>query len=116
MNTSEIVNIALAALTIVIGFVSLYFKANTKLYAKVTGFITAAEGLYTDANSGGQKFQWVIGQLYALIPAPVRPFIPQSILATLVQKFFNQMAAYATKQLDKAAAKVTSDTTGVATK
>ncbi len=109
MNTSEIINIALAALSIIIGFVSLYFKANTKLYAKVTGLITAAEGLYQDANSGGQKFEWVIGQLYALIPAPVRPFIPKSILAALVQNIFNQVAAYATKQLDKATAKVTAD-------
>lgn len=108
MNTSEIINIVLVVLTIVVGFVSLYFKANTKLYAKVTGFITAAEGLYQDANSGGQKFEWVIGQLYALIPAPVRPFIPKSILAAIVQNIFNQVAAYATKQLDRATVKITS--------
>lgn len=104
MSISDIINIELAALTVIVGFVSLYFKANAKLYSKVAGFITAAENEYKDANSGGQKFQWVVGQLYTLIPAAVRPFIPESILAALVQNIFNQVAAYAAKQLDKVAA------------
>ena len=118
MSVSDIINIVLAALTIVVGFLSLYFKGNTKLYSRVASYIALAEATYTDANSGGLKMQFVVGKLYALIPAVIRPFIPQSVIQTIVQTVFDQIAAYATKQLDKAVDKIptaaTSDTAAAA--
>lgn len=101
MSTQTIIYIIEAAAYIIIGFVATYFSANATLRGKVVGFIDAAEALYTDTKSGGQKFQYVIGQLYALLPAFLRPFIPQALLAAFVQGIFNQVDAYAKKQLDK---------------
>lgn len=106
MSIQTIIYIVEAVAYIVLGFVATYFSANATLRGKVVGFIDAAEALYTDAKSGGQKFQYVIGQLYALLPAFLRPFLPQALLAAFVQGIFNQVDAYAKKQLDKAVNKV----------
>lgn len=110
MTVSDIINIVLAVLTVIVGFLATYFKGNSKLYSRVASYIALAEATYTDASSGGLKMQYVIGRLYALIPAVIRPFIPESVIQTIVQTVFDQVAAYATKQLDKAATKVTEDT------
>lgn len=112
MNVSEIVNIVLVALTLVVGFAATYFKANGKLNGKVAAYISEAEATYTDAKSGGVKMQYVVGKLYALLPAAIRPFIPQTILMTLAQTVFNKIADYATQQLDKAMDKVVPAYTG----
>jgi hypothetical protein len=106
MNISEIINIVFIILTIIAGFLATYFKTNVKLNSTVTKFISDAENMYKDTISGGQKFSIVVGKLYNMIPAFIRPFIPQSILAALVQNIFNQVDAYAQQQLNKVIDKI----------
>ena len=106
MSVSEIINIALAALALVVGFLVTYYKGNNKLVKAVAGYIAEAETTYTSAKSGGVKMQYVVGKLYALLPAVVRPFIPESVVQTIAQAIFDQVSAYAKLQLDKAVDKV----------
>lgn len=114
MSVSDIINIVLIVLTVVSGFLSLYFKGNSTLYAKAADYIALAESTYTDAKSGGLKMQYVVSRLYALIPAAVRPFIPQALVQTIAQTVFDQVAAYAAKQLDKAVSKALPGTAAAA--
>lgn len=102
MNISEIVNIVLVVLSIIIGFAATYFKGNAKINGRVAAYIAEAEATYTDAKSGGVKMQYVVGKLYALLPAAIRPFIPQAILVALAQNIFDKIAEYAAAQLNKA--------------
>lgn len=106
MSTSDIINIVLAVLTVIVGGVGLYFKSNARLNSTVSGLIAAAESETSGLVNGGQQFQWVVGQLYRLIPTPIRPFIPEAVIATLVQNAFNQIKMYAKAKADQATAKL----------
>lgn len=75
---AEIINIALAALAVIVGFIATYYKGNGKLVKVVASYIADAEATYTSALSGGAKMQYDVGKLYALLPAVVRPFISQT--------------------------------------
>lgn len=106
MGASIALNIIFAILLIVLGFFSVYYKGSAKLQAFAAKYIKEAEETYKDTISGGQKFQIVMGKLYALIPAAFRPFIPESFLSAIVQNIFDQIDAYAKSQLDKAVGKL----------
>ncbi len=110
MNLGDIGTIVFAIVSVAIGFIATYFKTHAKLSEKVTSFISEAEKTYTDVKTGGQKMQFVIGKLYDLIPAAVRPFLPQSLIETLVQGIFDKVDDYAQQQLDKSTAKIEEST------
>lgn len=102
MSISDIVNIGFAILFLIAGFLSIYYQGNSKLTKAVSGFIAEAEATYTSAASGGVKMQYAVGKLYSLLPAVVRPFIPESVIQVIAQSVFDQIAAYAKIQLDRA--------------
>lgn len=90
----------LALLTL--GLAALYFKASGDLRAKTAALITEAEETYKDtAKAGGEKFAWVVDNLYALIPAPLRIIITRAMVERIVQSTFDAIAAYAKTQLDR---------------
>lgn len=101
MNSSEWISIGFAALTLAAGFLATYYKGSGRLSGAVAGFIAQAEQTYKDAGSGGLKMQYVCGKLYAMLPAAVRPFIPQAVIQTVAQAVFNEIDAYAKAQLDR---------------
>lgn len=107
MTISIIINIVLAVLALTVGFAATYYKGNSKLIKAVTGYIAQAEATYTSAKSGGAKMQYVVGKLYALLPAIIRPFMPESVIQTICQAIFDKVDAYAKLQLDKVVDKVT---------
>lgn len=99
MTTYEI---AMLILGIVLGFLSLYFKYNTRLAENVADFINEAEGMYTDlTKAGGKRFEWVVNSLYDLIPAPMRAFFTKAKIGELVQSTFDVIEDFAKKQIDK---------------
>lgn len=98
-----LINAALAVLTIVGGFLTLYFKKRADIKDKIVGYINTAEDMYTDATKqGGRRYEWVVDQLYGFIPAALRAVIPRAWIGDAVQWVFNYMAEFAAKQIDKA--------------
>lgn len=101
------VKIILTVLLVIAGYLVEYFKTKTQLIEKAKTAINQAEQMYEDTTkAGGQKMMWVVNELYAITPAILKPFITKDLLQDWVQKAFNAMAVYATKQLDKIVDKV----------
>lgn len=114
MSTYEII---MAVLAVLFGGLSVYLKTNNKvietkrvLQEKVNGYINDAEAAYADTTkAGGQKREWVIDQLYNLVPSALKPFFSRELLETIVQNAFDAIQCFAAQQLDKAIDKVLPD-------
>lgn len=107
METIDIFRAVLYIMALILGGLALWYKGNSKLNGKVAALITAAEAEYRDSvKAGGQKFEWVVDQLYRMIPAAIRPFVSRNLVDTVVQSTFNAVEGYAKLQLDKLADKV----------
>lgn len=103
MDIQVIISGALLALTLATGGLSLYFSGKSKLLATVAQFIADAEELYKDSTkAGGRKFQWVVGRLHGLLPAPLRLVFTRELIGAIVQNVFDAVERYAKQQLDKA--------------
>lgn len=97
-------------LMIAFGALSYYFKYKTNLQATIAGHISNAENEYQSATkSGGEKFQFVVDSIYKVVPTIFKPFITKDMIGILVQKTFDEMAIYATKQLDIMIDKITNN-------
>ena len=107
MEMNMILGILQVLIYVVLGGLSLYFRTNAKLNTHVAEYIDKAEEIFKDtAKAGGQKFTWVVENLYALIPYPMNLVFTKEMIGELVQKTFDQITSYTVKQLDKAVDKV----------
>ena len=103
-------------LTVLLGALSVYFKQSTAAQKKATEieswlvtvrssaeeYIARAEKEFKGTQRGGEKFEWVVSCIFALIPSKVRLFITREMIAEIVQSAFDCMADYAAAKLDKA--------------
>ncbi len=106
MDTAKLVQVVLYLLTVALGGFALWYRSNAGINRRVSALIAEAENRYQDfTKAGGIKFEWVVTRLYELIPAAVRPFVPQTMIRTLVQATFDAIAGYAKLQLDRLAEK-----------
>lgn len=106
MDTAKLVQVVLYLLTVALGGLALWYRSNAGINRRVSALIAEAENRYQDfTKAGGTKFEWVVTRLYELIPAVVRPFVPQTMIRTLVQATFDAIAGYAKLQLDRLAEK-----------
>ena len=104
MEYTEIIRIIIYILAIALGGLAVWWKGNARISGMAARLIAQAEYEYKDlAKSGGVKNAWVIDQLYSIIPAPIRMFVPRSLVETLVQTTFDAMTGFAKLQLDKLA-------------
>ena len=102
MNGINIYSILITVALCLVGFLSQYLKTKYELIHKVGDFINKAEDDYKSVSkAGNEKFKWVVTSLYGLVPAPMKFFITEQMIAEIVQKAFDKMAEFATKQLDK---------------
>lgn len=102
MNGINIYSILITVFMVVFGFLCSYIKTKTNLISKAGDFINKAEEDYKDVSkAGAQKFTWVVQTLHNLLPAPMKFFITEPMIAEIVQKVFDSMSEFATKQLDK---------------
>jgi hypothetical protein len=102
MNFDVIIEILRLTAMLALGFAALYFKVSTDLRAKTATLITEAEQTYKDtARAGGEKFAWVVDNLYAFLPAPLRLIVGRAMVEQMVQGTFDALAAYAKTQLDR---------------
>lgn len=94
---------------VVFGGLALYIQYNKKLQekiAEITGkavaMIKQAEEMYKDTTkAGGQKKEWVVDQLYNLVPKALRMIITKSMIDEIVESTFAEVEKYAQEQLDK---------------
>ena len=111
----SIYEIVMTVLAVIFGGLSLYISGKKNVIDSVTGFIDEAEEIYKDSTqNGGEKFEWVVDQIYNIIPVALKPFITKETISTVVQKVFDIMESYAKKQLDKVVDKVIPETTDTA--
>ena len=102
MNVQEFMRIVFYLCALMLGGLALWFRGHAKISGRVAALIRRAEELYSDlTNAGGMKFEWVVGQLYGLIPLAVRPFVPRSLIEQIVQTTFDAIEGYAKMQLDR---------------
>ena len=85
-----------------LGFSVLFLRQNVKVQDGIKGLINEAEDMYADVTkSGGQKFEWVVNAIYDKVPAFLKPIISKEFIGKLVQRAFDEMQAFALKQLNK---------------
>lgn len=102
MEMSFIIQIVTTVTTILFGFIALYLKSRSEIYGKASEFIAKAEDDYKDTvNAGGKKFEFVVEQLYSIVPIPFKPFLNKEVIGTIVQYTFDYIQKYAVAQLDK---------------
>lgn len=86
---------------LLLGTAVAYYRTSAKLQSIIGNLIAQAEATYRDSKTGNLKFEWVCDKIYYRVPKPLRAFITDKMIETLVQSTFNAMAAYAKMQLDK---------------
>jgi hypothetical protein len=106
INLDTIMKVAVPLLTIILGALSAYFRANNKLRDRSLKYIVEAEEIYKDyTKAGGKKFSWVVEALYDLIPAPLKIIVTKKCIEKIVQSSFESIEEYAKMQLDAAVGK-----------
>lgn len=121
MNLEMILNVVQFVAYIVLGGLAIWFKTSEKaqkkakeiqetlaeLGAQAIILIKQAEEDYKDlSNSGGQKFNQVVEQLYSLVPNGLNRIVDREMIEDLVQSTFDQIEEYVKLQLDKATEKI----------
>ena len=81
----------------VLGLLVSYYKANAKFRSFIATLINEAQSL---SKTGPEKKDWVVGQIYTILPAWLKPILKKTILSMIVQGVFDSMKQYATKLLD----------------
>lgn len=84
---------------LILGAFSLYYQSNSKLKELANKYIATAQVLYKDNTT---RFDWVVTEIYKVVPVALRPFITKAAVARLVQAMFDGAKAYAKASLDKA--------------
>lgn len=121
MNLEMILNVVQFVAYIVLGALAIWFKTSEKaqkkakeiqevlaeLAANAVILIKQAEEDYKDlSNSGGEKFNQVVEQLYSLVPNGLNKIIDREMIEDIVQSTFDEIEEYVKLQLDKATEKI----------
>ena len=91
MTTAQIVNIVLVVLCAAVYGVSLYFKTRGSATEAATQFIAEIEN---SGLIGAEKMAYVVSQLYAIIPAPLKAVFTEERLRILAQAVFGLEETY----------------------
>lgn len=84
------------------GFELSYLRTSSVVRGVIAELIADAEELYANVEkSGAQKMAWVIGQIYAYVPAWLKPFLTAEKIQAIVQAVFDKIKAYADIQVSK---------------
>lgn len=102
INVTDVLQYGAYALWLVFAFVAKYYNSNSKLKSLVAQYINVAEDSFSGASEKGkQKFEYALTMIYSKVPVYLKPFITQKMIADMLQRTFDGMQEYATKQLDK---------------
>jgi hypothetical protein len=92
------INIALGVLAIGVTFFSYYLAIRNKIEQAAKDAINIAEDL---DKIGAEKMQVAVEQVYAIIPAIVKPVFPKDFIEQIIQEVFDKMTEFAEKQVAK---------------
>lgn len=90
-NGSQLLNLVLAILAIVVAIVQNWTSVKAKAYES----IAMAKKLAKDEvlKSGQEQEDWVVKTAYPLLPAQVRLFVSESTFRTIVKKLYDAAKA-----------------------
>lgn len=92
------INIALGVLAIGVTFFSYYLAIRNKIEQAAKDAINIAEDL---DKIGAEKMEIAVEQVYAVIPAIVKPVFPKEFIEQIIQEVFEKMTEFAEKQVAK---------------
>ena len=92
------INIVLGVLAIGVTLFSYYLAIKNKIEEVAKDAINAAEDL---DKIGAEKMQIAVEQVYAVIPAIVKPAFPKDFIEQIIQEVFDKMTEFAEKQVAK---------------
>lgn len=95
MIESQIINIGLGIIAVIISLLSYYFYIRSKIAGAAAGAIDDAEQV---DKTGEEKLELATEQVYALVPIMLKGFITKDFVRQLVQEAFNKIEDYARKQ------------------
>lgn len=101
MDKSTALNIVLVVLCASVYGVQLYFKTRGSVFESATQLISQIE---SSGLLGADKMAYVVSQLFAMIPVPLKTIFTEKRLQQLAQEVFENMKQYAlerTKAIDK---------------
>lgn len=92
------INIALGVLAIGVTLFSYYLAIKNKIEEAAKDAINIAE----DCDKiGKEKMEIAVEQVYAVIPAIVKPVFPKDFIEQIIQEVFDKMTEFAEKQVAK---------------
>lgn len=106
--TISYAHIIYTLILVVLGFLISYYKTNAKFRSFIATLINDAQSL---DKTGTEKKEWVVGQIYTILPAWLKPILTKTVLSMIVQGVFDSMKQYATKLTDKAIAAASEEVT-----
>lgn len=98
MTKAYIIEIVLGVLAVLATLVGYYFYVKAKISRAATDAVNSAEEL---DKIGAEKLEAAVEQVYALVPAILKPIFSKALIGQLIQEAFDKIEAYAKKQLAK---------------
>lgn len=92
-NDYLLVGISILALILVPAILFYTYKKRgiAGLRKDVYKLFLVAERSYKESGSGKQKFDYVIGMIYSMMPAMLRLLVPQTQLERIIQNWFDEI-------------------------
>jgi len=98
---TKIFDIAMPILAVLMSCVGYYFYIKSQAERAAAAAINKAEPDADDGKTGEEKLNEAVEQVYELIPASARVFIPKTVVRGIVQMAFDNIEEYAKKQVAK---------------
>ena len=106
MNWKDILQVIEIIAMIVGGFAISYFRTSSVFRGFIAELIADAEERFSNVEkAGAEKMAWVVAQIYAFIPAWLKPFLTTEKIQAIVQAVFDKIKAFADIQVLKIKAK-----------
>lgn len=106
MNWKDVLQVIEIIAMIVGGFLISYFRTSSVFRGFIAELIADAEERFSNVEkAGAEKMAWVIAQIYAFIPAWLKPFLTTEKIQAIVQTVFDNIKAFADIQVLKLKAK-----------
>ena len=93
-----IFNVVLALLSVFFICLSYYFYIRAKINAATEDAVNNAE---QDDKTEAEKMSLAVDQIYGIVPIVLKPFITRKVIQAIIQKAFDNIEAYAKKQVKK---------------
>lgn len=95
MSKGEIFSIIFGVVSLLLSFIGYYFYIKSEVYRKTEDAVNNAEA---EGTVGKEKLKAATEQLYAVVPALLKPFFSREQVEHAVQTAFEKIEEYAKRQ------------------